>query len=85
MDKKKIVDEINKMTKENHEDIFNIIKTYDIKHTKNNNGIFINISDITDDCLQEITKYIDFINANNSNIIEFEKKKEHSKQLLYEL
>ena len=75
MDKKQILSEIDKMSKENHEDIYNVIKKYDIKHTKNNNGIFINLSDVNEDCLNELIKYIKFINNNNDNSIEFEKKK----------
>lgn len=83
MDKKQILSEIDKMSKENHEDIYNVIKKHDIKHTKNNNGIFINLSDVNEDCLNELIKYIKFINNNNDNSIEFEKKKEDSKKLLY--
>lgn len=84
MDKKKIFDEINKMNKENHENIFNIITKFNVSYTKNDNGIFINMLDINDNCLNELIKYINFINQNNDNLIEFEKKKEESKQLLFD-
>lgn len=84
MDKKKIFDEINKMNKENHENIFNIITKFNVSYTKNDNGIFINMLDIDDKCLNELIKYINFINQNNNNLIEFEKKKEESKQLLFD-
>ena len=84
MDKKKIFDEINKMNKENHENIFNIITKFNVSYTKNDNGIFINMLDINDNCLNELIKYINFINQNNDNLIEFKKKKEESKQLLFD-
>lgn len=84
MDKKKIFDEINKMNKENHQNIFNIINKYNISYTKNDNGIFVNMMDINENCLNELKKYINFINQNNNNLIEFEKQKEKSKQMLFE-
>lgn len=79
MDTRKIIDDIESMTKEHHLEIFKILKSYDIKYTENNNGIFINMNNINPDCLDKIDNYVNFINENKKNIIEFEKVKEESK------
>lgn len=78
MDTRKIIDDIESMTKEHHIEIFKILKLYNIKYTENNNGIFINMTNINDECLNKINNYVNFINENKKNIIEFEKVKEES-------
>ena len=79
MDVKKMIDDIECMTKEHHIEIFKILKLYSIKYTENNNGIFINMNNIDSKCLDKINNYVNFINEIKKNIIEFEKIKEESK------
>ena len=79
MDVKKMIDDIECMTKEHHIEIFKILKFYSINYTENNNGIFINMNNIDLECLDKINNYVNFINENKKNIIEFEKVKEKSK------
>ena len=45
-------------------EIFKIITKNNIKYTKNNNGIFLNMKLITDTCLNDMTKYLVFIENN---------------------
>lgn len=78
MDIKKVIDDIEDMTKEHHIEIFKILTSYDIKYTENNNGIFINISSMNPECLKKINDYVFFINENNKKLIEFEQVKEDS-------
>ena len=78
MDIKKVIDDIEDMTKEHHIEIFKILTSYDIKYTENNNGIFINMSSMNPDCLKKINDYVYFINENNKKLIEFEQVKEDS-------
>jgi hypothetical protein len=78
MEIKKVIDDIEDMTKEHHIEIFKILTSYDIKYTENNNGIFINMSNMNPDCLKKINDYVYFINENNKKLIEFEQVKEDS-------
>ena len=72
MDIKKVIDDIEDMTKEHHIEIFKILTSYDIKYTENNNGIFINMSSMNPDCLKkinEILHYIFIIIVNINNML----------------
>ena len=60
--KKIIVDSINNI--ENHNKIVNFIHYYEIKHTENNNGYFVNISVINDEIIEKLYELI--INLNNN-------------------
>ena len=46
-------------------EIFNIIKDNREKYTTNNNGIFINISNLKPNTIDEITKFLIFSLKNN--------------------
>jgi hypothetical protein len=79
MDIKKIIDDIESMPKDHHIEIFKIMNSFNVKYTENNNGIFINMNDINNSCLDKIDNYVNFINENKKNILEFEKIKEENK------
>lgn len=60
-------------------EIFKIISKYKINYTENDNGIFINMKNINDECLKEINNYISFVNDNKSNDLKFEQIKNETK------
>jgi len=41
--------------------IFRIIINFNEKFTQNNNGVFIDLNSLSDECLEEISKYIDTV------------------------
>ena len=45
-------------------EIFKIIKKNDLKYTKNNNGIFLNMKFADENTIKEIKEYLSFININ---------------------
>jgi len=45
-------------------EIFKLITKNNIKYTKNNNGIFLNMKLISNECLLEIHDYLTFIKNN---------------------
>jgi len=45
-------------TDEDHSYIFHIIKKYTNQYTENQNGVFIDISMLTEDAIQEIEVYL---------------------------
>jgi len=79
MDLKKLVEEIEIMNKDHHLEIFKIINSYDIHYTENNNGVFINMSLLSNECLNKIKDYVKYINENSKEILKFEKVKEENK------
>jgi len=40
----------------------------DVKYTENSNGIFINMNKLSNNCIEDINKFMDFINKNLNNI-----------------
>lgn len=56
---KSIIDKIKKLDPSLHQDIYNILKKYQLNSTTNNNGIFFNMEDIHADILNELVDYLE--------------------------
>lgn len=69
-----LINKIENLPVENQYEIFQIIKKFDIKFTKNSNGILIDMNKVDKKCLDEINKYILFIKDNKDYILDIEKK-----------
>lgn len=67
-DKKELVYKINNLLPIQQNEIFNIFKINKFNYTKNNNGVFINITNINDKLLNEINNYINFIGHNQERL-----------------
>ena len=63
--KKDIINKVNKLSNIQQNEIFNIIKKNNINYTCNKNGIFIDITKINDDLVNEILDYMKFIESND--------------------
>lgn len=73
LNKKILVEKINKLLPIEQEEIFKIIKRFNIKYTENNNGIFINLSNNVDNqYLKEIDNYLNYLEINKTNIKDIE-------------
>jgi hypothetical protein len=73
LNKKILVEKINKLLPIEQEEIFKIIKRFNIKYTENNNGIFINLSNNVDNqYLEEIENYLNYLEINKTNIKDIE-------------
>jgi hypothetical protein len=59
---------IDNMSEDEVTEIFRIVLKNGEKYSKNNNGVFINISKFKPETLQEITQYINYCEANNAYI-----------------
>tara|TARA_B110000444_G_scaffold4800_1_gene4503 strand:+ start:14631 stop:15080 length:450 start_codon:yes stop_codon:yes gene_type:complete len=70
---RKIIENLNNG---HHLEIAKIFKNNNIKLTENNNGIFINLNNISDTIIADIKKYIEFIRFQESLIKIDESKKE---------
>jgi hypothetical protein len=72
------------MDRENHIVIGSILRKYNkIKLNENKNGIMINVSTIPDEAIEELTKYLDYIDTQQIFLQKVEKEKDDCKQFLH--
>ena len=72
LQKKEIINKINTLTNIQQKEIFNIIKRNNINYTFNKNGVFIDITKIDNDLVDEIINYIKFIESNDISLNKIE-------------
>jgi hypothetical protein len=73
-EKKELVNKIIKLLPIQQKEIFNIFNKNNINYTKNNNGVFINITNIDDVIVKEIENYMNYIKHNNVRLEKIETK-----------
>ena len=75
-DKKCIMTKIqNLKNKKHYMHLYRLIKENNVTHSQNTNGIFINLNNISDDILEKIVQYLNYLDTRNSEIdSEFYKK-----------
>ena len=57
-------DEISSLEDFQQMEILKIVDKNEVKYSKNNNGIFLNMKILDDDCLKEIYNFLEFIKKN---------------------
>lgn len=62
--KKNILENIRDLNAFEHQEVFKIIKKYNIKYSENSNGIFINMNKLGKRTINEIDKFITYCNSN---------------------
>ena len=72
---KYIRDKIEGLDKNNHIDILRLLMKKDIFINENKNGIFINLTDLSNEVIEDIEKYINYINEQNIHFEYIEKQK----------
>jgi hypothetical protein len=65
---KKLKEKIDALEMCEHVELLKIFIKNDVKYTENSNGIFINMSKLSNNCIEDINKFMDFINNNLNNI-----------------
>jgi nanoRNase/pAp phosphatase (c-di-AMP/oligoRNAs hydrolase) len=66
---------IEEMSKSHHIEIANILKQNNILLNENNNGIFINLSNLSNSVLKSLEDYINFVDNQNNILVQDEKIK----------
>tara|TARA_B100001142_G_C14193151_1_gene600783 strand:- start:74 stop:286 length:213 start_codon:yes stop_codon:yes gene_type:complete len=61
---KNLRDEISALEDFQQMEILKIVDKNEVKYSKNNNGIFLNMKILDDDCLKEIYNFLEFIKKN---------------------
>lgn len=79
MTEQELVDLNNKiqsLDKNIHIEIFKIFHKHNVPYSENKNGIFINLSEVKEDVIDEVYKHLEYIQAQEKelNIIEKEKQ-----------
>jgi hypothetical protein len=68
-DKKSIMTRISNLkSKKHYIEIYKIIKENNVTYSQNINGVFINLTNIDDDILDKIVKYLNYTDSRNSEI-----------------
>ena len=75
-----IKEEIEKMDKNSHLEVFNILENEQIPYNKNMNGVFINLSIIHKDIIQKLEKFIEYKNKQKNILNHDELIKEQYKK-----
>ena len=73
---KDIITRISKLNNKEQLHIFNILKTNDIKYSKNSNGYFFNFIDIKEDILYKIDKCLELIESNTDLLKEMDRRRD---------
>ena len=76
-------DDIEKMERIHQQRIFDILKSSNIDFTKNNNGVFINMSLLNKEIIDEIKNYILYVELQQQQLKKVEEDKELYKQKYY--
>lgn len=59
-ERKKVFDNIKLLSKPEHEEIYRILYRYKEQFTENSNGIFFDLSILTDEAFLKVKEYLDF-------------------------
>lgn len=81
--KKTLFEKISALSKTEHEEIYKILKNFNsqvensenlINFSQNKNGVFFNLSDITDDLYDELDNFVNYCINNKKNLDDYDKK-----------
>jgi hypothetical protein len=64
MKKKNILENIKDLNPFEHQEIFKIVRKYNIRYSENSNGVFINMNKLSKRTINEIDKFINYCNSN---------------------
>jgi hypothetical protein len=65
---------IENMSKNHHIEILKIIKNNNVKINENKSGVYINLTFLPESIINEISKYLDYVNERETLLDPFEKE-----------
>lgn len=71
--KKTLFEKINILSSTEHEEILKILKTYNVPYSQNKNGIFFNLSTLSDEVLKDIENFVAYCISNKKELDEYDK------------
>lgn len=74
-DRKALFEKINRLSATEHEEIYRIIRRDDaVNVSRNKNGVFFNLSSISDDVVAKIDTFVTYCISNQDELDEYDKK-----------
>ena len=74
LNRKTLMDRISALGQTEHAEIFRILKKHGVPHTQNKNGVFVNITTVSDDIVQEVSEFVSFCSRNNKELEDYDKR-----------
>jgi hypothetical protein len=71
--RKLIFDRINSLSSTEHEEILKIIRQHDVSYSQNKNGIFFNLSNLSNDVVKNIDEFVTYCISNKKDLDEYDK------------
>ena len=71
-----LVKQIENFGKSEHIQILSILQRHNVEITENNNGCFVDMTEIDSNVLKEIKKFLDYVQLKKNELNEFESEKE---------
>lgn len=65
-----------------HKQLFNIFHKNNINYSENRNGVFINISNLSEEVTKELEKHIEYIKKQEKRLLDIENKKKKYKKII---
>ncbi len=72
--KKVLFEKINSLSSTEHEEIYRIISFHGINTSKNKNGVFFNLSSVSDDAITAIETFVNYCLSNKQELDEYDKR-----------
>ena len=72
--KKLLLEKILTLSRTEHEEIYKIISRDDVPVSSNRNGVFFNLSNLTDNLIEEINNFVIFCHSNKQDLDDYDKK-----------
>jgi hypothetical protein len=73
-ERKSLMDKISKLGETEHQEIYKILQTNGINYTQNNNGVFFNLTTLSDEVFKEIEKFVFYCHENKVELDEYDQK-----------
>jgi len=77
---KKIINDISNLSDDEKKEVFKILDNHNIKYTENSNGIYVLFSQVPDQIIDEIEKFLNFCAKNKVALSQVEDKQNTEKQ-----
>ncbi len=61
------LEELKTLSKDEYIEVFHIIRKWGVEYSENSNGIFFDLTQVSDTCFTELTKYMELCKERRAN------------------
>jgi hypothetical protein len=72
-ERKLLMQRVQELGQTEHDEIFNMLRDMGVDYMQNNNGIFVNLTEVPDDVVHRVGEFVSFCMANKSSLDEYDK------------